>query len=90
MVWSVGFLCVCLVLWFSWFGWLLLALLFVCSTQCKILFPFIRENTESLFLFHSFHMSSEPSLKQNVETLVVSFNIPQSQISRKVKFSIHG
>lgn len=85
MVWSVGFLCACLVLWFSWFGWLVLVLLFVCSTQCKILFPFIRENAESLFLFRSFHMSSEPSLERNVETLVVSYNIPQSQISRKVK-----
>lgn len=62
--------------------------LFVCFslfTQCKILLPFIREKAESHFWLHSFHMSSEPSLKRNVEAHAISYNIPQPQTSRKVK-----
>lgn len=42
------------VLVFVWLGFF---------TQCKILLPFIMENRETLFWWHSFHMGSELSLK---------------------------
>jgi len=58
----------------------------LCFTQYKILLFLIRENAN---LFFGFHMSSESSLKVNMEVHAISYNITQSPTSRKVKiFSI--